>query len=152
MNLIAHRGNLNGPNTKMENRPSHVLAALNKKIGVEVDVWWDRGWWLGHDEPQYKVKEDFMFATPGLWAHCKNAEALMQLSTRKINELTCPMFFWHEIDTYALTSNGLLWTFPGKPLHAMSICVLPERANYTLDELKTCLGICSDYPLKYKKL
>lgn len=152
MILIAHRGNTEGPNPKQENKPIYVLEALNKKYAAEVDAWWDNGWWLGHDNPQYKVKDDFIFFTPNLWVHCKNAEALMQCSFRKINDLTCPMYFWHENDTYALTSNNLLWTFPGRKLEHMSICVLPERADYTKKQLRTAIAICTDFPGRYKNL
>jgi len=152
MILISHRGNISGPNSKLENKPAYILEALNKKYQVEVDVWYDNRWWLGHDEPQYKVEENFIFLTPSLWVHCKNAEALMACSMSKINGLISPTFFWHETDTYALVSNGLLWTYPCKPLVELSICVMPERGNYTKKQLKKCFGICSDHIEDYKNL
>jgi hypothetical protein len=154
MILISHRGNTHGPNPKKENRPSYLLAALNKKYCVEIDLWREGGqWWLGHDEPQYIAQDTFLFLTPGLWIHCKNSEALVDLSIRRLNGASLPPFFWHETDTHAMTSHpGVLWTYPGKPLTNISICVLPEQAHYKKSELKKCLGVCSDYISKYKKL
>ena len=56
-------------------------------------------------------------------------------------------YFWHQNDDYTITSKGFIWTYPGKKLLPQSICVLPEIVNYkTID----CLGICSDFILKYK--
>ena len=153
MVLISHRGNIDGPNPELENKPMYVLEALNKKYGVEVDVWFDAGcWWLGHDKPEYKVEDSFIFLTPNLWVHCKNADALVALSVSRMNSLITPMFFWHESDTHALVSNGVLWTFPGKPLTEISICVKPEIASYSEKDLRGCLGICSDWIGKYKHL
>jgi len=151
MILISHRGNLTGPNPKRENHPSYILEALNKKFAVEIDVWYERGWWLGHDKPQYKIDQSFVYLTPNLWVHCKNSTAMVTLSVNKLNFLPTPTFFWHETDTHAMTSHpGILCTFPGKPLTSISICVLPERAKYTKAQLKKCLGICSDYIVNYK--
>lgn len=153
MILIAHRGNTHGPNPKKENRPSYIREALNK-YGVEIDIWLeDDQWWLGHDKPQYKCDEYFLWTTPGLWVHCKNDAALVEMSIRRINQQSTPVFFWHDVDTHVLTSHpAVIWTYPGKPLTELSICVLPEKANYKKSQLKKCLGICSDYIYKYKKL
>lgn len=152
MILISHRGNINGPNPKKENKVSYILEALSKKYSVEIDVWWENGWWLGHDKPQYKVDENFIFLTPCLWVHCKNEAAMVHFCRNKINGLLCPTYFWHQTDNYALTSNGLLWTYPQKPLTELSICVLPELSYYKKKELKKAIGICSDYICKYKKI
>ena len=60
MILISHRGNINGPNPSMENKPEYVLDAKLKGYDVEIDVWWkEDGFYLGHDEPQYKVSREF---------------------------------------------------------------------------------------------
>lgn len=151
--LIAHRGNTNGPNPDKENRPEYILEALSKKYNVEVDVWyWNDEWWLGHDKPQYPVEAKFVMLTPYLWVHCKNADAMDVLCASKALDLVIPAFFWHETDTYTLVSNGTIWTYPGKPLTNLSICVKPESATYTDEELRSCFGICSDYIQKYKDL
>jgi len=52
-------------------------------------------------------------------------------------------YFWHEEDSYTLTSNGLIWTYPGKPVTDRSIIVLKDQEP--LPDLDTVFGICSDY-------
>ena len=61
MILIAHRGNISGPNPEMENRPEYVKKAIDLGYNVEVDVWYENNQlFLGHDGPQYKIKDDFL--------------------------------------------------------------------------------------------
>jgi hypothetical protein len=59
-------------------------------------------------------------------------------------------YFWHQNDDITLTSNGYLWTYPGKKLTDKSIVVLPEFNFYNKKDLKKCYGICSDFILNYK--
>lgn len=152
MIIISHRGNIEGSDPKKENSPKYILEALNQKLQVEIDVWIEKGkWYLGHDKPKYKVDDRFLFETPGLWLHCKNPAALEDLCIRKINGNLCGMFFWHENDTYALTSNLLMWTYPRRPLSDISIAVMPELSAYTDKELKKCIGICTDQVKYYKR-
>ena len=152
MIIIAHRGNTKGRNPKKENSLSYINAALNQKYQVEVDVWYDKKkWWLGHNEPKYKIDIIWLSTTPSLWVHCKNLAAAEQLAIKHINAGHCPHFFWHETDTVTLTSHGILWTFPRRPLTSMSIAVLPELSNYTDREFSKCLGICTDLCDQYKK-
>ena len=51
--------------------------------------------------------------------------------------------------TTTLTSNNIIWTFPGKPYTPRSILVMPEHNTKikNLNDLRAvnCLGICSDY-------
>jgi len=56
-------------------------------------------------------------------------------------------YFWHQEDDYTITSEGYIWTYPGKKLFNKSICVLPETHDY---KNLNCLGICSDFIEKYK--
>ncbi len=152
MIIISHRGNIEGPNPKKENSPKYIIEALKQKYNVEIDIWLvDNKWYLGHDEPKYKIDGDFLFYTPGLWLHCKNESAFKNLCIRKINGNLCGIFFWHENDTYALTSNFLLWTFPRRPLSDLSIAVIPELSAYTDKELKKCVGVCTNLSKYYKK-
>ena len=61
MIFIAHRGNLNGPNKEMENKPEYILKALNKDFYVEIDVWYiNNSFFLGHDNPDYKIDIEFL--------------------------------------------------------------------------------------------
>ena len=140
MLYISHRGNLNGINPKQENKPSYIFDALERSFDVEVDVWFVKDkFYLGHDEPKDLIDSKFL-KIKKLWFHSKNIEALYELT--KLN-VKC---FWHQNDDVTLTSNGFIWTYPGKPLTEKSICVLPE-----LNNIKTfnCAGICSDFILDY---
>lgn len=135
MILISHRGNINGRNPKKENSPGYIWEALYQKYQVEIDVWYDKGWWLGHDKPQYKcTKNDLCHC----WCHAKNIEALSRLRF---------IYFWHQKDDYTLTSNGFIWVYPGKQLVKGSICVLPELGFN--GDINKCAGICSDYIENY---
>lgn len=147
---ISHRGNLNGPNPKKENNPKYLEAAIVNGFDVEIDVWYeDKKWWLGHDEPKYKVTFEWMNKiTHSAWYHCKNLEALVELKHGKVKQWNLN-YFWHQTDDYTLTSHGFVWTFPRKPLCKHSIIVLPEICSYTDKELFDAQGICSDNIIKY---
>jgi hypothetical protein len=151
MIIISHRGNKTGPNPKKENRPSYVLDALCSGYGCEVDVWYEKGWWLGHDKPQYKTNLIWLSTQPGLFVHCKNLAAMAKMCIQHINHFpNVPQFFWHETDTVALTNRGLMWTYPGKPLTDLSISVLPEQTTFTTKQLMKGIGICTDHCHDYK--
>jgi len=144
MIYIAHRGLFQGPDHNKENHPDQIKEALKKGYHVEIDVRYiDKKLILGHDEPQYEVKESFLQERK-MWIHCKNLEAMYYFSTHTYMLYN---FFWHENDQYTLTSKKYIWTFPGKELTAMSIMVMPEHIDDTLHntiEVK-CYGICSDF-------
>ena len=57
-------------------------------------------------------------------------------------------YFWHQEDTLTLTSKRYIWAYPGKQPIENSISVMPEIKN---DDISLCVGICSDYILKYRK-
>ena len=40
MEIIAHRGNLNGPQPENENNPEYINSALELGFSAEIDVWW----------------------------------------------------------------------------------------------------------------
>jgi hypothetical protein len=146
MLLIAHRGNIHGPNPDKENQPEYLLAAQSAGFLVEVDIWYGpAGWFLGHDDPLYSVDETiFEKLSPEntIW-HAKNPEALEMLLAHEIPlHVLC-----HEEDDYAFTSYGLPWVYPGKQLFPGAVAVMPEKANY--ESLHFCGGICSDYIQKY---
>jgi len=142
MKLIAHRGLINGPDSNLENLPGQILLSLQAGYDCEIDVRYINGkWMLGHDNPDYEVPFEFL-EQPGLWIHAKNLEALYVLGAdAKLN------FFWHQEDDFTLTSQGYIWTYPGKPLTAQSVCVMPEwDKELDLTTFKPdCYGICSDY-------
>ena len=142
MNLIAHRGNINGPQPKLENSPEYLDKALDAGYDVEIDIWLiNDKLFLGHDGPQYQTTLDYL-SNSHFWCHCKNIEALKYLLE---NNIHC---FFHKTDDVTLTSKGIMWTFPRKKLMEGSVCVMPE---YGYDgNLDSCSGICSDYVEKYK--
>ena len=101
-------------------------------------------YYLGHDTPDYKIELSFMTNLKDkLWIHCKNFEALNELS--KIKELN---IFWHENDGYTLTSHQYIWTYPAMKTSDNSIIVMPEWNDFCFD---TGYGICTDYIDKVKK-
>lgn len=141
MILIAHRGNLHGPNPLHENEVSYVQEALHFGYDVEIDLWYvpdENQLYLGHDDPQHKCTTAFIQQNR-VWIHCKNTDALVYC---KDNNITNP-YFWHQEDDVTLTSNGELWTYPGKKLTRHSIAVMPETERFK--NIRICQGICSDY-------
>jgi glycerophosphoryl diester phosphodiesterase len=147
MKFIAHRGLMHGPNPVIENHPQQIQGALSQGFDCEIDVQLiDGAWWLGHDDAQYQVDEEFLL-DPRLWLHAKNHEALPALCKLGVN---C---FWHQEDDMTLTLQGHLWTYPGRPLFARSIAVMPEWTMSLADASRlTCLGICSDHVAELREL
>ena len=146
MIFIAHRGNTDGKNPKLENGQGYCEEAIEQGFDVEIDVHWYEGiFWTGHDRPQYRVKTDFL-KKKEVWCHAKDIRVLLEL--QKI-EAHC---FFHQEDDVALTSQGYMWTYPGKELTENSIAVLPETLHekWWRHKPENCLGICSDYISKYK--
>ena len=136
MLIISHRGNLQGPQPELENNPEHIKEVL-KKYHCEVDVWKKGDWFfLGHDQGQYCVYEDF-FKHPRLWCHAKNLEAFEWLLKKKVK---C---FYHNTDDYTLTSNGYIWTFPDKPVSKK--CIIVDKSKDWKKKNYNCHGVCVDY-------
>lgn len=141
MKLIAHRALFNGPDQSKENHPNQIIEAWSEGYDCEIDLWiMDHELYLGHDQAQYKIKEDFLSLGP-LWIHAKNLEALRFLTDTGLN------YFWHQNDFYTLTSKGYIWTYPGKRLSDKSIMLMPEWNDPKFETIRsiTCYGICSDY-------
>jgi hypothetical protein len=151
--LIAHRGNIDGPNPERENRWDYVMEALRKGYHVEVDLWAIGEWSkeskrgpkiaLGHDGPMDIVDLSFL-GNQKLWIHCKNIEAMYLMNRLREKAYPYLNYFFHDQDDVAFTSQGFLWTFPGKLLTNQSIAVLPERAK-GWKRLNRAAGICSDF-------
>jgi hypothetical protein len=144
MIVIAHRGLINGPDEDLENKPETIDLALEVCGYAEVDLRVNDGsLWFGHDEPQYEVDVEWLFKRrEKLWIHCKDLDALsvMYGHGRKFH------YFWHEEDTVTLTSEGFIWAYPGNQPIWNSIAVMPEIHD---DDLSKCMGVCTDYVLKY---
>jgi hypothetical protein len=144
MLIIAHRGNTNGPNPSLENKPSYIDEALqNKGIDVEIDLRIkDNQLYLGHDEPTYLIDQQFIIDRQDhLWIHCKDIESLIYCSTH----LPFTNYFWHQEDDYTLTSKGFIWVYPCQPIppnKTRCICVIPEVDRTFVNN---SYGVCSDY-------
>jgi hypothetical protein len=139
MLIIAHRGNLNGPNPMTENQEHTITKAIKEGFDCEIDVWKvDDELWLGHDGPEHKTSLEFLEThVSKLWVHCKNLDALTALK----DSFNC---FFHDKDTYTLTSKGFIWGNIDSPTNAKVICVMPTG------EIGECFGVCTDYPFKYE--
>ena len=140
MIIIAHRANVNGIDEKNENRPEAIQKALEMGFHVEIDLWVvDEKLYLGHDKPQYSIDLPFL-QNSKLWIHCKNKDAL-----ELMNRTEDVHYFWHQTDTYTLTSKGYVWTFVGADLTENSVCVLPKETQ----DVRKCYAICTDEPVKW---
>ena len=146
MILIAHRGNIDGPNPELENNPFYIDKAIEQGYNVEIDI---RGsfytkFYLGHDEAQYIVSPSWIFERAShLWIHAKDIQALHSLTQQASNFNV----FWHQDDFYTMTTKGFIWTYPGHTLTPQSICVMPEKFEglYSQHEINNCAGVCSDF-------
>jgi hypothetical protein len=141
---IAHRGNTIGPqqDKTFENEPHVLVSAIARGYDVEVDVWLIDGQvFLGHDEPTHLVDKKFLQDIgDNAWFHCKNLEALDMF----VKDLTYLRYFWHELDSHTLTSNGYIWTYPGNKITGNSILVYLGKPDLkSFDTLP--YAICSDY-------
>jgi hypothetical protein len=125
LKLIAHRANFNGDQFN-ENSPTKVQEAVAKGFDVEVDIRYNiytNSWHLGHDFAQWPVTLEWITAfAEVLWIHCKNIEAMHYFQERQLNL----NWFWHENDSYTLTSKGFIWTFPGRRVTPLCVIVMPE--------------------------
>lgn len=147
MILISHRGNIDGPNPKQENRPSYITSALQRGYDCEVDFWFvNNKFVLGHDEPQYEIPFEFITTYyRKLWIHCKNYEALSKLLEIDRGGVYFN-YFWHDTDDVIITSQGYMWSNIGVEIKN-SIAVLPEINK---DNIEGRLGVCSDYIINYE--
>jgi hypothetical protein len=149
MKIIAHRGLTNGPNKHLENRPLEIQSCLTKGFDCEIDLWvFEDRLYLGHDGPQYNITKQFL-KQQGLWIHCKNLSALEYC--QQDTELN---YFWHDTDTYTLTSKGYIWTYPDKEVSKLGIMVLPEWSDPTLNNAlnSDCYAVCTDFADQLNKL
>ncbi len=157
MLYISHRGNLTGPNTAKygENHPNSILHAIDLGFNCEVDVRWieGKGYFLGHDHPEYEVDKKF-FNNHKLFIHCKDVATFYQLDPRRhLNPYTYIKIFFHQQDDIATIVNSeYLWSFPRADvvLTPRSIAVLPELVP-DWNRLETVMGVCSDYLLELQK-
>lgn len=140
MKLIAHRGLFMGPDKNLENHPDQIDLALSRGYECEIDLWIiDNQLYLGHDGPQYAIKDDYLKNKP-FWIHAKHLASLDWLLTTDYN------YFWHQEDDYTLTSHRFIWAYPGQPTTARSVQVMPETADPELKNIDfNCFAVCTDW-------
>ena len=82
--LIAHRGNILGPDEKNENEPSYIINSIKEGFDCEIDLRYDNllnQFYLGHDSNQYKISKEWLLEyKDNLWIHCKDFDSLNILS------------------------------------------------------------------------
>ena len=150
MKLIAHRGNINGPNKQSENTIDQIDECIKNGYDVEIDLRYNsisQTFWLGHDEPKEMVNFiQLAKMSDNLWIHCKDIATLDFFHGTKFN------YFWHQNDDYTLTSQGHIWSYPGKAYTPATVVVMPEETDMNFNLLKEthCYGICSDHIGKFK--
>jgi len=151
--LIAHRGNLNGPNPEFENTPFYIELAL-ENYACEVDLWVidKEKLLLGHDRPSILIQPSFLYR-PTLFVHCKNREAFIYLSELRqfLSLEEMPTYFFHDREEFVFTSRGHLWCYPSKKAIPYGINLMPEFNHLSPEALVGCMGICSDYIAEYSK-
>ncbi len=144
MKIISHRGNINGKKVDLENSFDYLKNAISWGFDVEVDLWViDNKIYFGHDNPQYLINQkQFKKIKKHSWFHCKNLEAILYCINKKNIK-----YFWHQSDDFTLTSNGYIWTYPGKEITSKSIIVTFDDLKFN-HEIKP-YGICTDRPILY---
>ena len=90
MIYISHRGYINGIDDKLENNPDNITKLLKNNVHVEIDVrYHNDNFYLGHDEPKYKISSDFL-EHKNLWCHAKDFKTLDQINAQ--HPIKLPIF------------------------------------------------------------
>ena len=146
MLLIAHRGNISGPNPKRENTPEYIEEAISKGFDVEIDVrYWDNKILLGHDNGETEIPVEWIEdRADKLWIHCKNLQALRFFYNTNFN------YFWHQEDDFTLTSQNIIWVYPRKEVTDKSVIVCQTTQECEDYINSNALGMCSDYVGTYR--
>ena len=142
MKLIAHKGNVNGPNPSTENTPQQIEWCIENGYDVEIDVRYNvekDKFYLGHDESKYEINWWWLAGKlEHLWIHCKDLTTLHEFTSNTSGY----NYFWHQGDDYILTSKGQIWASSGKPYKEDTVIVVENPEDVKEYD---CYGICSDY-------
>lgn len=143
---ICHRGNVKGPVKELENNFGILIQRSIQGERVELDVWYhENNLWLGHDKPEYKVTLDWLISDKRRLIHAKDGKTFEHLVQEAGKRALDIHVFYHTEEDYILTNKGLIICYPGKPLLEGSLCMMPERASYSCEELQKSFSICSDF-------
>ena len=142
---ISHRGNVDGPETDLENHPDYIDTAISLGYDVEIDLRVHKGdLFLGHDHPDHAIDLQWLHSrSENIWIHAKDFNALDVLCETNLR------YFYHDIESYTLLSNGLIWCHDITNCNNKSVIPLIDKFDiikYT--EYNFVYGICSDY-VKY---
>ena len=142
MKLIAHKGNVNGPNPSTENTPQQIEWCIENGYDIEIDVRYNvekDKFYLGHDESKYEINWWWLAGKlEHLWIHCKDLTTLHEFTSNTSGY----NYFWHQGDDYTLTSKGQIWASSGKPYKEDTVIVVENPEDVKEYD---CYGICSDY-------
>ena len=147
MKLIAHKGNVNGPDSLKENTPEQIEWFIENGYDVEIDVRYSPEkdkFYLGHDDLQHEINWWWLAGKQkNLWIHCKDLFTLHEFTARTSGY----NYFWHQRDDYTLTSKGQIWASPAQDYNKDTVRVIEDP-----EEVKEydCYAICSDYVGKLK--
>jgi len=144
MKIIAHRGNLSGPDPDNENKPDTIDYCSSKGYDVEVDFCISNDkLYFGHDEPTYEINLTFLQKRrKNLWVHCKNFLAMDMLTDTGLN------YFYHDEDLYTLTSHGHIWTYPislTKFSKYQVVLDFKKDVDFSFYQSHKVHGVCVDY-------
>jgi hypothetical protein len=142
---ICHRGNITGPQKELENNFGILIQRSIQGYSTELDVWFHEGQlWLGHDKPEYKITLEWLASDKRRLVHAKDGKTFEYLLLEAGKRAVDLHIFYHTDEDYVLTNKGIVIAYPGKPLLEGGLCMMPERANYSQEELNKSFCICSD--------
>lgn len=148
MIIIAHRGNIDGPDSC-----NHDLKKIADGIGqgyyMELDLWKiDGNFYFGHDTPEKLICLDD-FDHPKVFFHLKN----LFLPRLKFADA-----FSIDHDNFVLTLRGRLWCNYGAGFAENSVVCAPElvKSEEPLENFlrshQKAWGICTDYARTAKEI
>ena len=150
MKLIAHRGNLTGPDTTTENTWASIRKCDRLGIDVEIDFWVkENRLHIGHDE--HRTEEIAMYQLRDLsvnvYAHCKNLDALQYMSSNRLGNV---IPFSHDSDDFIALSNGEIWAHPRylANIKVKTYVIAMVWGKPIAKEFEGFYAVCTDYPLE----
>lgn len=153
MNVISHRGNLNGIDEKLENHPQQIQFCIDEGYDVEVDLRMkDEKPYLGHDFAEHEISVKWIDERKShLWIHVKEFSALTWLMKNVPNS----RYFCHESDRYTLVSSGHVWCHDTSNIMNNN-CIIPllthaDVENYDFKSQKDLFAVCTDFVYNCEK-
>jgi len=141
MLLISNRGNINGPNSLLENTPDYIDSTIDQGYNVKIDLWYIHDkCFLGQDGPKNEVSWEWIIKNADyLWVNCMNTSTFSFLleNAKPLN------FFYNKLDSIAMTSQGFAWSNNNDFSKGTIV--------YNTDAIEGVLGVCSDTVSKWSK-